>query len=122
MLSTLDVTVRTGTFTFVTTESPLADATVHATVVEDEGVTSVISADDARRLGLEHDFVASWLTLTVHSSLDAVGLTASFATALASEGIACNTLAGTFHDHLLVPVDRADDAIAALRRISHEAG
>jgi hypothetical protein len=57
------------------------------------------------------------LTLTVWSSLEAVGLTAAFSRALADADIPCNVLAGYHHDHLLVPVDRADEAIAALRTL-----
>jgi len=56
--------------------------------------------------------------LTVHSSLDAVGLTAAFSTALAQAGIGCNVLAGRYHDHILVPHNRREDAVAALRALS----
>ena len=56
----------------------------------------------------------AWLTLTVQSSLEAVGLTAAISERLARENIACNMLAGYHHDHVLVPVERVDDAIAAL--------
>jgi hypothetical protein len=90
---------------------------VAATIVEEEGVTSVISVDHAMRLGVEPAFVASWLTLDMHSALDAVGLTAIVATALAAEGIACNVLAGYHHDHLLVPEDSVDRAISILREL-----
>jgi hypothetical protein len=54
----------------------------------------------------------------VHSDLAAVGLTAAVSAALAAEGIACNVIAGHLHDHLLVPVDRADDAVSILRGLS----
>ncbi len=63
-----------------------------------------------------------WLTLTVESSLEAVGLTAAFAAALAERGIPANVLAGLRHDHVLVPVDRAEDAVAALRSLRGERG
>jgi hypothetical protein len=53
--------------------------------------------------------------LTVHSSLEAVGLTAAFSARLAERNISCNVLAGYHHDHILVPVDRVQDAIDALR-------
>ena len=56
----------------------------------------------------------AWLTLEVHSSLESVGLTAAVSARLAARGIACNVIAGYHHDHLLVPVARADDAIEAL--------
>jgi hypothetical protein len=87
---------------------------VQATIVEEEGTTSVVTEADATRLGVQPDFVAAWLTLEMHSSLDAVGLTAAVATALAAEDIPCNVLAGYFHDHLLVPFDEAPRAIALL--------
>jgi hypothetical protein len=87
---------------------------VAAAIVEDEGTTSVLSVADAERLGARPEFVAAWLTVEARSALDAVGLTAAVATALAAENIACNVLAGYHHDHLLVPVDKADQAIAVL--------
>ena len=64
------------------------------------------------------EFVTAWLTLAVHSDLAAVGLTAAVAGALAVEGIACNVVAGYYHDHLFVPAERADDALAALARLA----
>jgi hypothetical protein len=56
----------------------------------------------------------AWLSLTVQSSLEAVGLTAAFAAMLGEIDIPCNVLAGYLHDHILVPVDRAQEAIDAL--------
>lgn len=58
------------------------------------------------------------ITLTVHSALDSVGLTALVATRLAEQQISCNVIAGYHHDHLLVPADRADDAVALLTGLS----
>jgi hypothetical protein len=91
-----------------------AEAAVVATIAEDEGATTVLSLADAERLGARPEFIAAWLTLEVHSALDAVGLTAAVATALAAENIPCNVLAGYHHDHLLVPIDQADQSIAVL--------
>jgi len=90
---------------------------VAATIVEDEGTTSVLSVTDAERLGARPEFVAAWLTVEVRSALGAVGLTAALATALAAENIACNVLAGYHHDHLLVPVEKADRAVAVLEAL-----
>ena len=81
----------------------------------------VLRKEDADRLGLDYDYVAGWITLTVQSSLAAVGLTAAVSTALAEAGISCNVVAGYHHDHLLVPADRLDDALAALRRLAGNA-
>ncbi len=93
------------------------EVTVAATIAEDEGTTTVLSVTDAERLGARPEFVAAWLTVELHSALDAVGLTAALTTALAAGNIACNVLAGYHHDHLLVPIDQADQAIAVLEAL-----
>jgi hypothetical protein len=117
MLSTLEVERRPGTFTYVTGEWPALAADAAAVVVETEGVTYVVTVDAADAAGAPWEFRGAWLTLTVWSSLEAVGLTASVARALADAGIPCNVIAGFHHDHLLVPEGRADDAVGALRRL-----
>jgi len=73
------------------------------TVAEEEGLTLVLSRQDADRTGLADDYVAGWITLRVHSALESVGLTAAVAEALARVGISCNVVAGFHHDHLFVP-------------------
>jgi uncharacterized protein len=52
------------------------------------------------------------------SALDAAGLTAAISTALADAGLSCNVIAGYHHDHLLVPADRAPEALAVLSDVS----
>lgn len=74
----------------------------------------VLTVEAAESRGWFVEFEAAWLTLDVHSSLEAVGLTAVVARALADEGIPCNVLAGYYHDHLLVPALRAEDAIRCI--------
>jgi hypothetical protein len=112
----LDPFRRPGEFVFAIADEPLPEA--EATVREDEGMTVVLPRERADELGLSYDFVAAWITLRLQSELEAVGLTALFSRALADAGIGCNVLAGVHHDHLLVPADRADDALALLRRLS----
>lgn len=92
-----------------------------ALVHEEEGTTLVLRRSDAEAAGHRYDGVFAWITLRVHSSLEAVGLTAAFSSALAARGIGCNVLAGARHDHLLVPRDRAVEAIATLRELAEEA-
>ncbi len=125
MLASLTVTRRPGRFT-VTTIDPatplMLGEGIEAVVSESEGVTVVATTDAARSRGWPIGFEAVWLTLDVHSSLEAVGLTAAFAKVLADDGIACNVIAGYFHDHLLVPADRAEDAERCLRALSGSAG
>jgi hypothetical protein len=89
-----------------------------ATVAEPEGVTAVVPQEEADSLGLRYTYVAAWITLKVHSALDAVGLTAAVAGALAREGISCNVVAGFHHDHLFVGADDAERATATLRELS----
>jgi hypothetical protein len=68
---------------------------------------------------VEHKLNASpsfaCITITINSSLEAVGLTAAMSAALASHGISANVVAAYHHDHIFVPADRADDAIKALK-------
>ena len=85
---------------------------------EAEGTTVIIRKELADRLSLNYDFTAAWITLMVHSSLDFVGLTAAFSTALADNGISCNVVAGYFHDHLFVNFTDAKKAMEILQSIS----
>jgi hypothetical protein len=123
MLATLRIERRGESVTVVHLSDPveLGDG-VLALLTEDEGTTAVASIAEAQRRGWSVEFRAAWLTVSVHSSLDAVGLTAALATALAERGIACNVLAGYFHDHLLVPLDRADEAVECLEALAAQDG
>lgn len=69
---------------------------------EEEGMTIIAEKAVADQLNLSYSFVASWITLTIHSSLEAVGLTAAFSNALAKAGISCNVVAAYYHDHIFV--------------------
>ena len=116
LLRTLDVVREPGTFVVAELQSGApVPAAARAVVREREGTTVVLEEADAARLALAATFPCAWLTLTVHSSLEAVGLTAAFARALADAGIAANVLAGLRHDHLLVPVADAERAVHVLR-------
>jgi uncharacterized protein len=92
-----------------------------ATMREIEGITVVVEEEVARTAGLQPFFRAAWITLTVRSDLCAVGLTAAFASALAEVDISCNVVAGAFHDHLFVPVESGERAMAALLKLSQHA-
>jgi len=89
------------------------------TVAEPEGLTVVTAAEQAEEAGLPGTFPSAWITLTVHSALDAVGLTAAVATALTADGIPCNVIAGFHHDHVFVPIDSAQQALSALEALAH---
>lgn len=115
----MEPTVRPGRFVYVTVDAGTArDLPADVVVREAEGVTLVLAQTDADARSLPYDFVAGWITLRVHSALDAVGLTAAFSGALAERGISANVVAGYYHDHLLVPIDDVDRAMAALRDLA----
>jgi hypothetical protein len=87
---------------------------------EAEGNTLVLKKELADRLKLQYTFVGAWITLTVHSSLTAIGLTASFSTALSSKGISCNVVAGFFHDHIFVAKNDLAETMDILNNLSQE--
>ncbi|MFD9239402.1 ACT domain-containing protein [[Kitasatospora] papulosa] len=92
------------------------------TVSEREGMTLVVPEAQAVAAGLPYGFVAGWITLRVHSALDAVGLTAAVSLALTDAGISCNVVAGYHHDHLFVPHARATEALRVLEALAAESG
>lgn len=114
LLANLSARQRPGRWCLMSGPPVPAGIEVAATVVEEEGITSVIRVEDAERLGVQVGFIAAWLTLEVHSALEAVGLTAAVSSALAAAEIPANVLAGFHHDHVLVPYDDAERAIAVL--------
>lgn len=116
MVASLAVERRPGVFTYIAVEVPTPGllASAHAVVKEGRLTTIVLPVEAAERAGRLVTVRFAWLTLTVQSSLEAVGLTAVVSARLAALAIPCNVLAGYHRDHLLVPVDRVDDAIGAL--------
>ncbi|MBC8996656.1 MULTISPECIES: ACT domain-containing protein [unclassified Pseudomonas] len=88
---------------------------------EQEGLTVILQRCDAEQAGFNFDYVAAWITLNVHSALEAVGLTAAFATALGKAGISCNVIAGYYHDHLFVGQADAERAMQVLRDLAANA-
>jgi hypothetical protein len=82
---------------------------------ESEGLTCIIEAETARRLGLVASFLARRITLAVYSDLRAVGFLARVAQALADAGIACNVLSAVHHDYLFVPSTEGERALELLQ-------
>jgi hypothetical protein len=118
LLATMSPQQRAGRFVFATVDQWPGDIEVLASVRETEGLSLVVTQEDAERLQLRYDFVAGWITLRVHSALAAVGLTAAVSTALADAGISCNVVAGYHHDHVLVPLERVDETLTILRGLA----
>jgi len=110
--------LRAGRFVFVSVPTMVDGVHPLAWVREDEGTTLILEQPEADGLGLSYDFVAAMITLRVHSSLDAVGLTAAVSGALADAGISANMVAGYYHDHLFVPVEAGERAVRLLESLS----
>jgi uncharacterized protein len=91
------------------------------TIEELEGLTAIVERVVAERFGLSYTYEARLITLSVHSSLEAVGFIAVISSKLAHAKIPCNIIAGYYHDHVLVPVDRADEAMMLLHEIAASA-
>lgn len=99
-------------------DKEIIDLNPIATFLEKEGMTLVIQKDKADASNLSYDAIFYKITLEIHSSLEAVGLTAAFSKALTSYGISANVIAGYYHDHIFVPKDKADLAIEALTELT----
>ena len=91
---------------------------VFAVIAEAEGITVIATVAELLAAGIAHDGHWARISLTVHSSLAAVGLTAAIATALGREGISANVVAGYYHDHVFVQWDRRTASMVALKALT----
>jgi len=85
---------------------------------EKEGLTLIITKTVADKNNLQYEQVFKLITLEVHSSLNAVGLTAAVASTLAKKNISANVVAAFYHDHIFVPLKQAEEALKALTNIN----
>ncbi len=95
-----------------------ADLNPVAAVAEQEGLTLVVPKTIAEEHGIACGAVFKRITLNVHSSLEAVGLTAAVAGKLAALGLSANVVAGYYHDHIFLPCAQAEPALVALRELA----
>ena len=106
LLAALDPELHPERYSFsATTESELQGGQF-AVIREGEGLTAI---------GPDQSGEWARISLRVHSSLKAVGLTAEIARRLAQLGISANIVAALHHDHIFVPWDRREEALEALR-------
>ena len=122
LLKRLDPQLNAGEFVFATMSTDEADRVKRSDVLgefkEEEGTTLILKRDVANQYDLSYENVYAWITLKVHSSLEAVGLTAAFATELAEHSISCNVMAGYYHDHIFVNVKDSERAVQVLNCLS----
>ncbi|CAI2769248.1 ACT domain-containing protein [Flavobacterium collinsii] len=85
---------------------------------EKEAITLILKKEIADALKLDYSVVMSWITLTVHSSLEAVGLTAAFSKALSEHEISCNVVAAFYHDHIFIAQKDTEKAMEILNLFS----
>jgi hypothetical protein len=116
LLKTLSPYRNIGDFVFCLVDD-LASINLQEVVMvfkEKEGATIILRKELADKLKLPYSFIAGWITLTVHSSLTAVGLTAAFSKALSEKGISCNVVAAYHHDHIFVDKRDTEEALKIL--------
>lgn len=85
-----------------------------ATYREEEGLSLILTKAAAMQEGLDYSSVFKCITLTVHSSLNSVGLTAAVANRLSNHSISANVVAAYYHDHVYVPLAKAEQAFELL--------
>ncbi len=124
LLSSLSPVLDPIDYVFCSVKGPLEDYT-HlsplATFTEDEGLTLVITKKIAVANGFKFESVFKRICLMVHSSLDAVGLTAAVSVKLTEKDISANVIAGYYHDHIFVQSDKANLALVALNELASKA-
>lgn len=118
MLAQLRLHRHPGRYVFATVTAVPAGVRPVMTFTEDEGLTVIIGQDEADAAGLSYGLVTEWITLTVHSALDGVGLTAAVSGTLAGAGISCNMVAAAHHDHLFVPAGAGGEAVRLLEGLA----
>jgi uncharacterized protein len=126
LLRSMEPMLNAGQYVFATLASPAAAelrwTQAIAVIREPEGLSVVLEEAEAIRLGFGSEPRFAWITLSVNSDLQAVGLTAAFASALGRAGISCNVVAGAQHDHIFVPVEQAARAMDELLGLQRGAG
>ena len=87
---------------------------------EKEGLTVILPKEKAQQFNVESSGIFKCITLNIHSSLEAVGLTAAVSTKLAEANISANVVAAYYHDYIFMPINYADKALASLKSLVEE--
>lgn len=124
LLTSMSPALHEGEFIFASIKDASADYVVSlqpiATFYESEGCSLILHKHIAEQHNIEYSGRYRCITLTVHSSLDAVGLTAAVSTKLAEANISANVVAAFYHDHIFVPFDDTQQALASLKELAKE--
>ena len=123
LLSSMSPELIDGEYVFCTVPNGkygnYQDLSPLATFIESEGLTLVVSRENADKSDLKYDGVFKCISLTVHSSLEAVGLTAAVSTKLSEHNISANIIAAYYHDHVFVPAESTETALSLLSEFSN---
>jgi hypothetical protein len=122
LLESLEPSLNLGSYVFISLKdiNEILREDILFEFKEAEGITILLSKDKADKYNLDYEFVASWITLTVHSALDAVGLTAAVSSALTKHNISCNVVAAYYHDHIFVSKKDTKKAMEVLSEFSRK--
>ena len=120
ILKSIDPILNKGEYVFCTIENILRiDFSKIISFIKEENAYSIIIGKEyALQLSLPFSESFAWITLSVHSSLEAVGLTALFSRLLADNGLSCNVVAGYYHDHIFVLHPFAQQAMELLKGLA----
>jgi len=125
LITTMRPELQEGEFVFCTVSPEMyeeSDIQPVGWFREEEGVTLILGRDIAEGAGLAYTYNSRMITLSVHSNLEAVGFLAVITKALAKAGISVNPVSAYYHDHLFVPVDKAQMALEVLEKLTIEYG
>ena len=125
MLKSLKPILHPGIFVFtsisIKDRNLIPNEEIQCEFKEKEGISLVLEKKFADKYNfVKYDFTCSWIQLEVHSSLEAVGLTAAFSNALANAGLSCNVIAGFYHDHIFVQDDKTNEAMEVLHKMKDQ--
>ena len=129
LLKTMEPTLDPETYVFITTTQPLStllpkleSLDPQLLAQEKEGLTIVTTQSLAAAHGFQEAvFPCRKISLTIHSSLEAVGLIAAITDRLKDFKISTNVVSGFYHDHIYVPVAKAEEAMSVLFGIAEDA-
>jgi hypothetical protein len=125
LLASMTPQLLAGTYVFATLAPDMPTPSGLNPVMqfrEREGLTLILTEDEAKAAGLAGTFRCRMITLDIHSSLEAVAFLAAITTRLAAAGMGVNPISAFYHDHLFVPADRAEEALAILRQLAVDSG
>lgn len=120
LLKSMQPILREGDYVFCTVKQfdHAQDLKPIGLFYEPEGLTLILPRQQADAAGLPYTSVFRMITLSVHSSLEAVGFLAAIASQLAANGISVNPVSAYYHDHLFIPAARANQAMQLLQELS----